>query len=113
MRAWSPVPSGPPAATLRPACPARDRGGTLRAMDERARALDAAHRAATRFLDSLPDRPVWPRADLDEMLGVFGGPLPQAGLAADDLVSRMAEDAEPGLVAIPGGRFFGFVIGGT
>jgi glutamate/tyrosine decarboxylase-like PLP-dependent enzyme len=25
----------------------------------------------------------------------------------------MAEDAEPGLVAIPGGRFFGFVIGGT
>jgi glutamate/tyrosine decarboxylase-like PLP-dependent enzyme len=82
-------------------------------MDERARALDAAHRAATRFLDSLADRPVWPRADLDEMLDVFGGPLPQEGMAAADLVSRMAEDAEPGLVAIPGGRFFGFVIGGT
>jgi glutamate/tyrosine decarboxylase-like PLP-dependent enzyme len=82
-------------------------------MDERARALDAAHRAATRFLDSLPDRPVWPRADLDEMLDVFGGPLPPEGLPADDLISRMADDAEPGLVAIPGGRFFGFVIGGT
>ena len=82
-------------------------------MDERARALDAAHRAATRFLDSLPDRPVWPRATLDEMLGVFGGPLPDAGISADELVSQLAHDADPGLVAIPGGRFFGFVIGGT
>ena len=82
-------------------------------MDERARALDAAHRAATRFLDSLPDRPVWPRADLDEMLDVFGGPLPEAGLPAEELVTQLAEDADPGLVAIAGGRFFGYVIGGT
>ncbi len=82
-------------------------------MDERARALDAAHRAATRFLDSLPDRPVWPRATLDEMLEVFGGPLPSDGLDAVEVVSKLAQDAEPGLVAIPGGRFFGFVIGGT
>jgi glutamate/tyrosine decarboxylase-like PLP-dependent enzyme len=47
------------------------------------------------------------------MLGVFGGPLPDAGVDAEELVARLAEDADPGLVAIPGGRFFGFVIGGT
>ncbi|GAA1951016.1 pyridoxal phosphate-dependent decarboxylase family protein [Microbacterium deminutum] len=82
-------------------------------MDERARALDAAHRAATSFLATLADRPVWPRATLDEMIDVFGGPLPAAGLDADTLVSDLAARAEPGLVAIPGGRFFGFVIGGT
>src|SRR6478735_11733345 len=82
-------------------------------MDERSRALDAAHRAADAFLATLPDRPVWPRATLDEMIEVFGGPLPDEGLDAEELVTDLAVKAEPGLVAIPGGRFFGFVIGGT
>ena len=82
-------------------------------MDERARALDAAHRAADAFLATLPDRPVWPRATLDDMIEVFGGPLPDEGLDAEALVTDLAAKAEPGLVAIPGGRFFGFVIGGT
>ncbi len=82
-------------------------------MDERALALDAAHRAATRFLASLPDRPVWPRASLDDMLAAFGGALPEKGMDAETVVSDLARHADPGLVAIPGGRFFGFVIGGT
>lgn len=82
-------------------------------MDDRARALDAAHQAATRFLASLPDRPVWPRATLDDMLGVLAGPLPETGTDAETVVADLAELADPGLVAIPGGRFFGYVIGGT
>ncbi|WP_344062605.1 pyridoxal phosphate-dependent decarboxylase family protein [Microbacterium pumilum] len=82
-------------------------------MDERARALDAAHRAATDFLASLPDRPVWPRATLDEMVGVFGGAVPDQGMDAEAVVAELAAKADPGLVAIPGGRFYGFVIGGT
>lgn len=82
-------------------------------MDERQRALAAAHDAADRFLVGLPDRPVWPRAGLDEMLAALGGPLPEEGIDAEDLVTDLAHRADPGLVAIPGGRFFGFVIGGT
>jgi glutamate/tyrosine decarboxylase-like PLP-dependent enzyme len=82
-------------------------------MDERQRALAAAHDAAERFLAGLPDRPVWPRAGLEEMLAAFGGPLPEDGLDAEDLIEDLARRADPGLVAIPGGRFFGFVIGGT
>ncbi|MGX1702539.1 hypothetical protein [Microbacterium sp. NPDC055357] len=82
-------------------------------MDDRAHALEAAHDAASRFLDSLAERPVWPRASLDDMLGVFGGPLADEGQDAAELVADLAERADPGLVAIPGGRFFGFVIGGT
>lgn len=82
-------------------------------MDERERALDAAHRAATDYLATLDERPVWPRATLDEMRAVFGGPLPEAGVAAAEVVEELARGADPGLVAIPGGRFFGFVIGGT
>ncbi|WJL95548.1 aminotransferase class V-fold PLP-dependent enzyme [Microbacterium sp. ET2] len=82
-------------------------------MDERSAALDAAHDAARDFLATLPDRPVWPRAGIEEMTAVFGGPLPHSGRPAADVIRDLAARADPGLVAIPGGRFFGFVIGGT
>ncbi len=82
-------------------------------MDERARALDAAHRAAVGFLDSLDERPVWPRATIEQMQAVFGGPLATDGVDPAEVVAQLAERADPGLVAIPGGRFFGFVIGAT
>ncbi len=82
-------------------------------MDDRERALDAAHRRASEFLGTLDDRPVWPRASLDEMLAAFGGPLPAQGSEPAEVIDEMARRADPGLVAIPGGRFFGFVIGGT
>lgn len=82
-------------------------------MDERSRALEAAHRGATAFLATLEERPVWPRATLDEMLATVGGPLPQDGVDAATVIEQLAADADPGLVGIPGGRFFGFVIGST
>lgn len=82
-------------------------------MDERSRALEAAHRGATAFLATLEERPVWPRATLDEMLATVGGPLPQEGVDAATVIEQLAADADPGLVGIPGGRFFGFVIGST
>ena len=65
------------------------------------------------FLSTLDDRPVWPRASLDDMLAVFGGALPEEGLDPVAVVEQLAEGADPGLVGIPGPRFFGFVIGGT
>lgn len=83
------------------------------APDDRTRALETAHRAALRFLDSVAERDVWPRADLDDMLTAFGGPLAEDGTDPAVVIEEIAERADPGLVAIPGGRFFGFVIGGT
>jgi glutamate/tyrosine decarboxylase-like PLP-dependent enzyme len=93
----------------------RDDGGDGRgdAADDRGRALDAAHRSALAFLGTLGERPVWPRAGLDAMLAAFGGPLPRAGSDAAEVVEQLGREADPGLVGIPGGRFFGFVIGGT
>src|SRR5690606_37863660 len=82
-------------------------------MDPRSRALDAAHRRASEFLRGVDDRPVWPRAGLDAMLAAFGGPLSEDGAEPAAVIEEIASRAEPGLVAIPGGRFFGFVIGGT
>ncbi|MFJ2369852.1 pyridoxal phosphate-dependent decarboxylase family protein [Microbacterium sp. NPDC087665] len=75
--------------------------------------LDAAHRAALDFLATVDERPVWPRATLDDMLAVFGGPLADEGADPAAVIDEIAAHADPGLVAIPGGRFFGFVIGST
>ncbi|WP_447912819.1 pyridoxal phosphate-dependent decarboxylase family protein [Microbacterium phyllosphaerae] len=82
-------------------------------VDDRTRGLDAAHRAALDFLGSLDDRPVWPRATLADMVDAFGGPLPAEGMGTEAVIDQIVSRADPGLVAIPGGRFFGFVIGGT
>lgn len=82
-------------------------------MDDRERALDAAHRHAAEFLRTLDDRPVWPRASLDDMVATFGGDLADEGVDPASVIDEMALGADPGLVAIPGGRFFGFVIGAT
>ena len=82
-------------------------------MDERTRALAAAQRAALGFFATLEDRPVWPRASLDDMLEAFAGELPESRTDAAEVVEELSERASEGLVGIPGGRFFGFVIGGT
>ncbi|MET1088132.1 MAG: aminotransferase class V-fold PLP-dependent enzyme [Arthrobacter sp.] len=81
--------------------------------DEYASALSAAAGHATAWLRSLPDRHVGPRLPAHDLTGPFGGPLPASGMAASDVVDLLAHTAEPGLMAMPSGRFFGWVIGGT
>jgi glutamate/tyrosine decarboxylase-like PLP-dependent enzyme len=65
------------------------------------------------YLDSLPERPVGPRAGLPELLDTLGGPLPEAGADPTRVIEMLASGAEPGLMATAGPRFFGFVIGGS
>jgi glutamate/tyrosine decarboxylase-like PLP-dependent enzyme len=67
---------------------------------------------AADFLDSLEDRPVFPRVSADELRESLGGPLQDAPLDPEDVVEQLVAAADPGLVAIPSGRYFGFVIGG-
>ncbi len=82
-------------------------------MDEYVAALDRAHRHTLDWLASLPDRPVPPRAGIDEVVEALGPALPEAGTAAADVVDLLAAACEPGLTAMPSGRFFGMVIGGA
>ena len=82
-------------------------------MEDRTAALAVAHDHAARFLAGLADRPVWPRATYPDRLAALGGPLPDAWQDPAQVVAELAERADPGIVAIPGGRFFGFVIGGS
>ncbi|MBB5632425.1 glutamate/tyrosine decarboxylase-like PLP-dependent enzyme [Cryobacterium mesophilum] len=76
-------------------------------------ALDRAHAHALTWLDSVESRPVGPRADADELLPLFSGPLQDGPLDAADVVDELARISEPGLMSMPSGRFFGWVIGGT
>jgi glutamate/tyrosine decarboxylase-like PLP-dependent enzyme len=76
-------------------------------------ALRLAAERATAYLETIDDRPVRATATRDELLASFGGPLPEDGAAAEDVVDHLVRAAEPGLVAIPGPRYFGFVIGGA
>jgi glutamate/tyrosine decarboxylase-like PLP-dependent enzyme len=75
--------------------------------------LEHAHELALGWLDSLPDRRVAPARTADELAADFDAPLPREGADATAVIDRLAALAEPGLMAIPSGRFFGWVMGGT
>ena len=67
---------------------------------------------AADFLDSLGERPVFPQVSLDELRSGLHLPLQAEPLDPAAVVEQLAEAADPGLVAMPSGRYFGFVIGG-
>ncbi|WP_106814550.1 pyridoxal phosphate-dependent decarboxylase family protein [Microbacterium timonense] len=77
------------------------------------RALEAAHRYALGWLESVRDRPVRPELDVDGVLALLEERLPQEGAQPDDVVEELAAAAEDGLMAMGSPRFYGFVIGGT
>jgi len=68
---------------------------------------------ASDFLETLDDRPIWPQADVDELRATLGGPLPEGPSEPREVIETLADAAEPGVVGIPSGRYFGFVIGGA
>ncbi|WP_407951950.1 pyridoxal phosphate-dependent decarboxylase family protein [Plantactinospora sonchi] len=74
--------------------------------------LNRTARIATDWLASLDRRPVGESASVDELRARLGGPLPTGPVDPLVVVEELARAAEPGLVAIPSGRYFGFVIGG-
>jgi glutamate/tyrosine decarboxylase-like PLP-dependent enzyme len=76
-------------------------------------ALSVAARRAAEWLASLPDRHVGPAQSAHDLAADFNGPLPGRGMPAAAVVEYLADKAEPGLMAMPSGRFFGWVIGGT
>ena len=68
---------------------------------------------ARRWLASIGTRRVGPVASADEIVGELGGPLPAQPASPEEVIDRLATVAEPGLMAIGSGRFYGWVMGGV
>jgi glutamate/tyrosine decarboxylase-like PLP-dependent enzyme len=79
-------------------------------MNERELFRQVAEYAAD-FIETLPERPVRERADVDELYAALGGPLPAEGMDDRAVLASLVEAADPGLVASQSGRYFGFVVG--
>jgi glutamate/tyrosine decarboxylase-like PLP-dependent enzyme len=76
-------------------------------------ALDLAAGHAARWLGSLGTRAVPPRASLAEVTEALGSRLPDGPTPAPEVIDLLANACDPGLTAMPSGRFYGMVIGGT
>ena len=76
--------------------------------------LERAAELAIRYLEGLPERRVGVEPALVEgVRASFGRPLPDVGEDPEVVISELVAAAEPGLTAMNGPRYFGFVIGGT
>ncbi len=65
------------------------------------------------WLASVPTRPVGPRVNADALMAQFAAELPEQPTDPAVVIDELAALADPGLMAMPSGRFFGWVIGGT
>jgi glutamate/tyrosine decarboxylase-like PLP-dependent enzyme len=68
---------------------------------------------AAGYVESLDERPVFPDVTPEQLREALGGPLPEEPLPAEQVVEELAAAAEPGVVGLGSGRYFGFVIGGA
>jgi glutamate/tyrosine decarboxylase-like PLP-dependent enzyme len=73
---------------------------------------DVASRAS-RYLAGINERSVAPSSAAIARLQELGGPLPDASADPAELLALLDEIGSPATVATTGGRYFGFVVGGT
>ena len=75
--------------------------------------MAAALRHARDYLASLDDGPVAAPSDLAALRAAMHKSLCAAGIPTVQVIDELARDAASGLIRSSGGRFFGWVIGGT
>src|SRR4051812_6744798 len=68
---------------------------------------------AITHLEAVAARPAGPRASVTDLRATLGGPLPAGGTPPQQVIEELVRDADRGLVASPGPRYFGFVTGGA
>jgi len=95
----------------RPA-PERARGDADR---DTAQLLRHAAERAIAYRSGLDERRVGvePGLTVDDLRRRLGGPLPVSPTDAREVIDALADGVDPGLVAMSGPRYFGFVIGGS
>ena len=76
-------------------------------------ALDEAVALAGRWLDGTREGRIPPTAGIEEVKDALGRELPDRGPDAAEVLRRMADAIEPGLMRMGSPRFHGWVIGGA
>jgi len=75
--------------------------------------LDVAREHARAFLTDVDRRPVATPVDGPSLRDALDHPLADEGLDPAAVIDELVRDADPGLTATAGPRYFGFVIGGS
>ena len=75
--------------------------------------LALAAATGARFLDGVHERHVGGRASRDALIRALGGPLPDGPGDPLAVLEHLAREADAGIVASAGPRYFGFVTGGS
>ncbi len=75
--------------------------------------LQNAADRANRYLAELDNRPVFPSPEAIERLAEFDKPLPNSPTDPETVLALLDEIGSPATVATTGGRYFGFVTGGS
>jgi glutamate/tyrosine decarboxylase-like PLP-dependent enzyme len=75
--------------------------------------LQLASRLAISYLAELDRAAVAPTVGLDELRRRLAKPLADSGTPAEQVITELAADVEGGIVGSAGGRFFGWVMGGS
>lgn len=75
--------------------------------------LSLAQHHAFSFLKDLDRAPVGATVDLKTLRQRLNKPLAGSGLASEQVITELVADVEGGLLGSTGGRFFGWVIGGS
>lgn len=74
--------------------------------------MDAANRGA-RYVSEIGSRRVAPRPEDIARVGSLGGPVPEEPADPKTVLALLDEFGSPATIASTGGRYFGFVTGGT
>src|SRR5438093_12533383 len=75
--------------------------------------LSFAADLAQRYVESLAQRRVAPTAEAIQRLARFDLPLQEHCIDAHEVIEELDAGVTPATMAMPGPRFFGFVIGGS
>jgi glutamate/tyrosine decarboxylase-like PLP-dependent enzyme len=75
--------------------------------------LECALQHALTYLDHLDQSPLADTASLETLRERVGRPLAEAGLPPEQVIDDLVADTAGGVVGSAGGRFFGWVIGGS
>jgi glutamate/tyrosine decarboxylase-like PLP-dependent enzyme len=75
--------------------------------------LHKTAKLSVEYLGNLGSRPVFPSLTAINQLSQLGGNLPDAPSAPEKILKMLDEIGSPSTVASAGGRYFGFVVGGS